>query len=531
MNAKKIALLFASVVVGLSFLLSGCGSKSQAAESTAIVSQAGAPEQVVESFYRWYLNYPGNFIRDGAHRSDDRLTKDLVQKIDEIIASFQHGGYDPLLCAQDIPGDWEVETQSVNEQEAQIVLHEIWNPDTGFESVRDVMVHLRVVDGQWRIDDVICPQPEPPQPPAAQAVLPEQVVKEFFEWYLHYINEVGNPLVDKAYQTNVYLAPDLVQQVDELVASFEQGGYDPFLCAQDVPGELQVGQALLEGDSASVPVLQIWNPETQHPVQRTLTVQLQPLDGEWRIRDVVCPVAEGGKSLAPEEVVQTFYNWYLEYAAFDRLVTLRSTNSTDVAGWQISAVSSIDAAVDGTDGTRDTEDASDATVEAEQVPAGWQIFRGDEYGYQIAYPADWTFQELDILYPELEAPIVRIVQFLPQEWADEMDPGGGPPDPNAPVIVAPLSLEVSVGTMEEYRRMYYETAVAEPMQINGQSVILERDEAGDFQIIRYLFSHPMDSELRLTLVDNVSGFPARAEGNQKVIDIFQQMLGTFKFTR
>jgi hypothetical protein len=159
MNAKKISLLVSSVVAGLALLLSGCGPAAQASEVTGAAPGEGGPGQVVESFYRGYLEYPGHFIGDGAHHSDAHLSERMVEKVDEIVASFTHGGYDPFLCAQDIPGAWVVEERMVSEQEARVVLHEIWNPGTQFESVRDVTVSLKVIDGQWQIDDIVCPAP------------------------------------------------------------------------------------------------------------------------------------------------------------------------------------------------------------------------------------------------------------------------------------------------------------------------------------------------------------------------------------
>jgi hypothetical protein len=159
MNAKKFSLLISSVVVGLALILSGCGAAAQASEITAADSGAGGPGQVVEDFYRGYLDYPGHFIGDGAHHSDAHLSDRMAEKVDEIVASFTHGGYDPFLCAQDIPGAWEVEEQMVSGQEARVVLHEIWNPGTQFELVHDVTVLLEVIDGQWQINDIVCPTP------------------------------------------------------------------------------------------------------------------------------------------------------------------------------------------------------------------------------------------------------------------------------------------------------------------------------------------------------------------------------------
>lgn len=68
----------------------------------------------------------------------------------------------------------------------------------------------------------------------------EEVVEGFYRWYLDYVSNTGNPLVDQAYHQNDMLSQAMVQRVDEIIASFDQGGYDPFLCAQDVPESIEL---------------------------------------------------------------------------------------------------------------------------------------------------------------------------------------------------------------------------------------------------------------------------------------------------
>lgn len=70
-------------------------------------------------------------------------------------------------------------------------------------------------------------------------------VEAFYAWYFDYVGgepgEFRNPLVDKAYRDSPYLSAEFIQRVDEVIASFaEGGGFDPFLRAQDIPSEYQV---------------------------------------------------------------------------------------------------------------------------------------------------------------------------------------------------------------------------------------------------------------------------------------------------
>jgi hypothetical protein len=96
MYAKKLVMFVPIVVVGLAMLLSGCSS---APEPAAASPSDMTPEEIVMSFYDGYIAYPGNPLVDEAYRSSEYLTEEFVQKVDGIIASFDHGGYDPFLCS------------------------------------------------------------------------------------------------------------------------------------------------------------------------------------------------------------------------------------------------------------------------------------------------------------------------------------------------------------------------------------------------------------------------------------------------
>jgi hypothetical protein len=68
-----------------------------------------------------------------------------------------------------------------------------------------------------------------------------------------------------------------------------QGGYDPFLSAQDIPGDLIVGDEVARfGDGATIVVYRVWNPGTEYEVVGELFVELEIPDGVWRISDIVC---------------------------------------------------------------------------------------------------------------------------------------------------------------------------------------------------------------------------------------------------
>jgi hypothetical protein len=126
-----------------------------------------------------------------------------------------------------------------------------------------------LVDGEWKIDDVVR--------------APEMVVEDFYEWYVAAFErdgEMRSPLAEGAYRERADLSAGFKAEVEETLASFDKGGFDPILLAQDVPVEVQVGKAEMAGDEAQVGVALFWggNPT---PSERMVTVQL--IDGAWNI--------------------------------------------------------------------------------------------------------------------------------------------------------------------------------------------------------------------------------------------------------
>jgi hypothetical protein len=258
------------------------GSESEFATPAPEESEPMTPRQVVEGFYSWHIGYTrntGNPVADGAYRSSEYLSSEFIQRIDGIIASLDNrdgqGYYDPFLCAQDIPGELTVEEPVVSGQEASVLVHEVWNPGTGYELTQDVEVALRLVDGRWKITGVTA------------RMTPEQVVESFYWWYAGY---PGNPLADGAYRSSGNLTGEFIQKIDEIVASFDRGGYDPFLCAQDVPEEFTLDEpATVSEDKASLVVHTSFE-------GHVFTVELRQVDGcgRWQISDVICPEAAPG---------------------------------------------------------------------------------------------------------------------------------------------------------------------------------------------------------------------------------------------
>src|SRR3990172_1403061 len=282
--------------------------------------------------------------------------------------------------------------------------------------------------------------PSEPAATPAGVVPPEQVVEDFYGWYLGYVGDPTNPrnpLVDGAYQSSEYLTPDFIAQVDAIVASFDTGGYDPFLCSQDVPESVTVEKVAPSGDEATVTV------RTSFP-GHTFTLQLKHIDGQWKIAGIVCSAKAG---------------------------------------------SELD---------------------------DWPLFTDDVYGYQMRIPPMWQAEEVPILQPDLEEPVVRVIAVAPPDWAEDYKP---------------YLLEVSVGSAEAYTRRFPLPEEGERQTINGYAVSVATFGPPDSAVVFYMFQHTTDATLRVTVRDEVSGFPARAAGNNILSSVLSRMLSTFEFTR
>jgi hypothetical protein len=104
----------------------------------------------------------------------------------------------------------------------------------------------------------------------------EQVVQDFYDWYLSYD---GNPLVDHAYRNSQYLRPEMVAFLDGF--SQDGMGYDPVLCAQDKPASISATASQVTGGWASVEV-------TTSFEGHGFSVELIQTDGDWLIDKVNC---------------------------------------------------------------------------------------------------------------------------------------------------------------------------------------------------------------------------------------------------
>jgi hypothetical protein len=122
-----------------------------------------------------------------------------------------------------------------------------------------------------------------------RSLSPEETINAFL---LEWIEYDGNPMVDRIYRENEKLTEGYVAKVDNILDSFDKAGFDPILCAQDIPEEIIISNTAVKEDKATVSLEQVFSSGN-----RTILVNLQKQDKVWKISDIVCQEGEGGNDI------------------------------------------------------------------------------------------------------------------------------------------------------------------------------------------------------------------------------------------
>jgi hypothetical protein len=110
---------------------------------------AMAPDEVVESFYNWLLEYPGNPISSGDYQSSPFLTAEYLDQIEQELSGNRPGGVDPFLCAQDVPEKVSVQPAVLDDSQASVRVF------TSFEG-HSFIVRLAQKEREWKITGITC---------------------------------------------------------------------------------------------------------------------------------------------------------------------------------------------------------------------------------------------------------------------------------------------------------------------------------------------------------------------------------------
>lgn len=402
---------------------------------------------------------------------------------------------------------------------------------------------------------------------------PEETTEAFYaewrEWVREgFAGERENPLMSGAYRESAYIAPAFAEEVDAIVAGFAGGGYDPFLCAQDVPNEVVVDGAIYTESGPRVALHTSFN---NHAIVVALD---QGNTGAWQVRNVVCPGT-------PESNAEIFYTWYLAYtrdccvmgatdpgmgrnplvdgayhnapyispafaAEVDaELAEMRAAGgvghdpilqaqafppdfSVAAGGWE--GVVIVDMAFANRHrlevqmeqveyqwlvrSVRRLEEA-DPTRPAAAGPdiSGWMTVTDAEHGFSFKVPPGWVTQEQDLqaLGMPDDWPVLQQYLVMPQALAQEVAGQSGAPkghagsaEGNVTVKVPPLVLSFLYGDQAAFDRIYASAADVQHIVIDEQEVEVQR-QAGNFPMPRHVFSSE-DDPLRRVIVQDAKIF-------------------------
>jgi hypothetical protein len=147
----------------------------------------------------------------------------------------------------------------------------------------------------------------------------------------------------------------------------------------------------------------------------------------------------------------------------------------------------------------------------------WQVYTDTDYGFQISYPQDWTIKPLSIDNPELALPIVQAFALAPRDWEERYEP---------------LVVEVSLGSINEYRRLYPEPDRSEVVDMGGYTATIEEHMYEESRQINYVFQDQRFSDLRVTVLDWTSGFPERMMGmldKEQLLSAIPLVVSSYRF--
>lgn len=125
----------------------------------------------------------------------------------------------------------------------------------------------------WKVFSPSKLKPLPQEKPISTALTPEQVTENFYRWY---IDCQERKQEECTWEKSEYVSEQLIKATESV------RGYDPILCAQDVPKKFTIGNAEIVGDYAVVPVTE----EFYEP--QTLKVELGLINNQWKITNVIC---------------------------------------------------------------------------------------------------------------------------------------------------------------------------------------------------------------------------------------------------
>jgi hypothetical protein len=108
-----------------------------------------SPNQVVQRFYSWYLNYKGNPVADKAYLSSELVSDRFKELIQTQVVDQEVAQVDPFLLAQDLPEKFEATESIIEDDTASIKVIFTIDQQEFFRQV-----DLIKADNIWQINQV-----------------------------------------------------------------------------------------------------------------------------------------------------------------------------------------------------------------------------------------------------------------------------------------------------------------------------------------------------------------------------------------
>jgi hypothetical protein len=148
---------------------------------------------------------------------------------------------------------------------------------------------------------------------------------------------------------------------------------------------------------------------------------------------------------------------------------------------------------------------------------GWATFTDATYGFTLQYPADWTYDEVDLTDPAMPpaGQMDRLIFFAPEGWDES--------------FIA-LELEVYELDDEAFAATFIPaTREEEVVREDGLRYTKLTHDYGQVTMFQVLFQSLANPDVRVVFTDYVTGWPDRLAGNEAVAETFTRMLATFQF--
>jgi hypothetical protein len=535
------------------------------------------PLEVTQSFYDWYLDSIGdrssgefrNLLVGGAYQDNPLLSDAFVARVDELLTSFDKGGYDPFLQAQDIPQAMMAQSTVISGDTARVTVLRSWGP----AATDAIFTHLQRINDVWVIDDVT---PTDLYEPTTET--PEGTVQLFYDWYIEGVRRrFEDDTIDFDFHDSDLLSESFKQHIDDARAQAEAENpalglhYDPFLCAQDVPYHVTPDQALVDGQRSALTARTSFQ-------DHIITIDLQLEEAGWLISNVTC-------NASPESTAKAFYTWYLGTIGDRSNENFRNPLAEKAYRGQPLL---SDAFVERVDAMFDEQGyiGHDPFLLAQDVPINFSVDPGMEegtavvhftfgpefvshvlvvmtqesgrwliedvtqmeppraaktaeddahmadfaaYGFSFAYPAGWVLQEINqegAGQPE-DWPVVAAWLLMPPEVAEYLASESGPPDPNAPIIIPPFNIEVVSGDEEALARVYGELEEGTAGSSVETDYFLQRDPG----YVHAIFAHPLREDMWIVLTDWVTAFPGREAQGEAASPAWDLLLQSIQFAK